>query len=131
MYQFTLRPIFFLDFSSLSKICFLHIFMKKNISRNANFFDHPNMHRILHSSKESSGSVLMYCTSENPFQLTGSRSSTRILVRVYCDANYYGADCNTYCVGRDDSRGHYRCDDNTGNKICLTGWRGLNCLTRK
>ena len=74
---------------------------------------------------------VLYCTSENPFQLTGSRSSTRILVRVYCDTDYYGADCNTYCVGRDDSGGHYSCDDNTGNKICLAGWRGLNCLTRK
>ncbi|XP_078363782.1 uncharacterized protein LOC144648000, partial [Oculina patagonica] len=61
--------------------------------------------------------------------LTGKRSSTRISVRVYCDADYYGADCNTYCVGRDDSGGHYKCDESTGNKVCLTGWRGTNCLT--
>ena len=53
------------------------------------------------------------------------------MVRVYCDANYYGADCNTLCIGRDDSSGHYYCDKTTGNKVCLDGWRGQNCLTRK
>ncbi|KAJ7351720.1 hypothetical protein OS493_035784 [Desmophyllum pertusum] len=64
--------------------------------------------------------------------LTGKRSSTRILVRVYCDADYYGTDCYTYCIGRDDSTyGHYKCDDATGNKVCLTGWRGQDCKTRK
>lgn len=64
-------------------------------------------------------------------QLSGKRSNTRIQVRVYCDANYYGADCNTYCVARDDSGGRYRCDDTTGNKICLAGWTGQNCRTGK
>ena len=63
--------------------------------------------------------------------MTGLRSTTRFLVRVYCDANYYGTDCNTYCVARDDAGGHYRCDKDTGNKICLDGWIGPNCLTRK
>ena len=65
------------------------------------------------------------------YQITGRRSTTRILVRVYCDANYYGTDCNTYCVARDDSGGHYTCDKDTGTKICRTGWRGSSCLTRE
>lgn len=128
---------------ALAKICFLYVYIHelyKNIfelvppsSRNANFSDPTphKMHRMLRSSKERQRPYLwiIYWHVLHFFQLTGRRSSTRILVRVYCDANYYGADCNTYCVGRDDSRGHYRCDDNTGNKICLAGWRGQNCLT--
>ena len=84
-----------------------------------------------------SSNYLKYKSSSNhfsfiDFQLKGRRSSTRIILRVYCNANYYGADCDTYCVAQDNSRnGHYTCDDSTGNKICRKGWRGHHCLTRK
>ena len=52
--------------------------------------------------------------------------------RVYCAKNYYGGDCNTFCVPADDSfKGHYKCDLATGVKICLKGWKGKNCLEGK
>lgn len=38
------------------------------------------------------------------------------------------ADCLTYCVSRNDSLGHYRCDVN-GRRKCLFGWHGSYCLT--
>lgn len=41
-------------------------------------------------------------------------------------ADYYGVDCATYCVARDDSTGHYNCDTN-GGKNCLEGWSGPEC----
>ncbi|EDO35570.1 predicted protein, partial [Nematostella vectensis] len=50
--------------------------------------------------------------------------------RVYCDTNYYGPTCGTYCIPRDDNyNGHYTCDSNTGNKICRSYWTGSNCRT--
>ena len=44
-----------------------------------------------------------------------------IQVRMYCEANYYGSSCSTYCLAQDSSRGHYVCDDKTGDKICHKG----------
>lgn len=48
-----------------------------------------------------------------------------------CSANYFGTDCATYCIPRDDSLGHYTCNSNTGSKICINGWNGVDCLTRE
>ena len=52
--------------------------------------------------------------------------------RVYCNTNYYGSNCATYCAPTDNSQGHYTCASN-GNKVCNSGWTNVNnnCLTRK
>lgn len=47
-------------------------------------------------------------------------------LELYCDKDYYGPSCSVNCVPRDDSRGHYTCD-NQGNKICLQHWEGPSC----
>ena len=59
---------------------------------------------------------------------TGIYGNSRIVLsfRVQCMSNYYGSDCATYCVPRDDSEGHYSCRLN-GQKICLNGYEGMNC----
>ncbi|XP_038045991.1 protein jagged-1-like [Patiria miniata] len=59
----------------------------------------------------------------------GSRSQIDFSfeVRVYCDSYYFGSDCSVYCIPRDDQYGHYRCDTNTGAKICYSGWEGTTC----
>ena len=47
-----------------------------------------------------------------------------------CDPNYYPqGTCNTFCLARNDSGGHYTCDPETGDKICLTGYEdpATNC----
>ena len=64
---------------------------------------------------------------------TGVHRNSRIELsfRVQCTANFYGSNCATRCVPRDDSGGHYRCGSN-GERICLSGWSGPSsgCTTR-
>jgi len=45
--------------------------------------------------------------------------------------NWYDSKCATYCVARDDVTGHYKCDPNTGNKICHKRWAGPACSDGK
>ena len=63
---------------------------------------------------------------------TGIHGNSRIELsfRVQCGTNYYGSNCATYCVARDDSGGHYTCGTN-GQKICRSGWSSSYCTTRK
>ena len=43
-------------------------------------------------------------------------------IQLYCDNNWYGIDCSTYCVPVNQSNiGHYGCDPDTGEKVCLDG----------
>lgn len=42
-------------------------------------------------------------------------------LKVYCDSDFYGDSCATFCRPRDDSFGHYSCDPKTGSKICFDG----------
>ena len=42
-------------------------------------------------------------------------------IRVYCNEHWYGVRCSVNCQRRDDAGGHYRCDKETGRKICLPG----------
>ena len=50
--------------------------------------------------------------------------------RVMCESDYYGSDCTVRCTSRDDAMGHYSCDSN-GNRVCLDGYSGVDCLTGK
>ncbi|PAA61446.1 hypothetical protein BOX15_Mlig022047g1, partial [Macrostomum lignano] len=44
-----------------------------------------------------------------------------------CYTNFYGQDCNTYCVAQnDDVNGHYTCDSN-GRRVCMIGFTGTLC----
>ncbi|CAH1777237.1 unnamed protein product [Owenia fusiformis] len=56
-----------------------------------------------------------------------TRTELTVQFKVYCDSNYYGSSCSIYCSEHDDSRGHYTCDQN-GNKICMAGWEGTDCV---
>ncbi|XP_043288527.1 neurogenic locus protein delta-like [Venturia canescens] len=48
--------------------------------------------------------------------------------RATCSAHYYGKGCENLCRQRDDSFGHYSCSP-TGEKVCLSGWKGEYCTT--
>ncbi|XP_062596704.1 delta-like protein C, partial [Saccostrea cucullata] len=61
-----------------------------------------------------------------PYTLS-SRTTLWLRLKVYCDQDYYGENCATFCQSRDDRFGHYTCDPNTGSKICLKGWQGTLC----
>lgn len=50
--------------------------------------------------------------------------------RVTCSAHYYGKGCENLCRPRDDSFGHYSCS-RSGERVCLSGWQGEYCATRK
>lgn len=50
--------------------------------------------------------------------------------RVTCAAHYYGKGCENLCRPRDDNFGHYSCSP-TGERVCLSGWKGDYCATRK
>eukprot|EP00794_Sanderia_malayensis_P020236 gene20236-22215_t len=58
---------------------------------------------------------------------SGRRSRIVAYVGVWCDTNYYGNDCATYCLAKDDASGHYTCDQRTGSKVCIKGWKGSEC----
>ena len=45
-------------------------------------------------------------------------------VKIYCNANFYTSDCGVYCKPRDNTQGHYGCNQTTGAKMCHDGWEG-------
>lgn len=63
------------------------------------------------------------------FYHQGIPSSMVLRYSVQCNRDYYGPQCTTYCIARDDSRGHYTCNLQTGSKVCRSGWYGSDCLT--
>ena len=71
-------------------------------------------------------------TSRRAYNGIHGNSRIELSFRVQCTSNFYGSNCATYCVPRDDSGGHYSCGVN-GQRICLSGWSGPSsgCITRK
>lgn len=43
-----------------------------------------------------------------------------------CLPTWFGAECRTQCISRDDDGGHFNCAHD-GSKKCLDGWYGENC----
>ncbi len=69
-------------------------------------------------------------------RIWGDRNKVAVDIRyrVRCIQNYYGADCNQYCLARDDdSSGHYTCNSGDGSKICRADFEhpDSNCVDRK
>ena len=60
-------------------------------------------------------------TSRTAYNGVHGNSRIELSFRVQCTTNFYGSNCATYCVARDDSGGHYSCGSN-GEKLCLSGW---------
>ncbi|KAM4641556.1 delta-like protein 3 [Discoglossus pictus] len=56
----------------------------------------------------------------------GQQSELRYSYHVTCDDHYYGDSCSDYCRPRDDTFGHYACDQE-GKRLCLPGWTGEYC----
>ena len=71
-------------------------------------------------------------TSRRSYNGVNGNCEIDLSFRIQCGNNFYGSNCATFCVARDDSGGHYSCGIN-GEKICLIGWRGPSggCLTRE
>ena len=48
-------------------------------------------------------------------------------VTSFCDNNWYDQGCSKICVPQDSCDGHYTCDVETGDKVCLQGYSGPQC----
>ncbi|XP_071083980.1 uncharacterized protein [Haliotis cracherodii] len=60
-----------------------------------------------------------------PYTVWG-RTKLQIQVRAYCDPDWYGFGCETYCKAPPD-QSHYTCHAHTGTKVCFEGWKGDVC----
>jgi len=58
----------------------------------------------------------------------GKNAHLAYRVRVQCADHYYNATCTKFCRPRNDIFGHYTCDEN-GDKVCIQGWKGVDCET--
>ena len=61
-----------------------------------------------------------------------NRVTVGMSFRVRCQNNYYGADCDTFCVAQDDDEnGHYTCNSD-GSIQCREGFEDTSneCIER-
>ena len=59
-------------------------------------------------------------------------SRIELSFRLQCTNSFYGSNCTTFCMSRNDSEGHYDCGPD-GERICLSGWSdpSRNCTICK
>lgn len=64
-------------------------------------------------------------TFTEPQTINGEFGSAMIVLsfRLTCTDNFYGDNCEVFCLGRDDDSGHYFCNPITGAIECLPGFR--------
>ncbi|XP_061916724.1 delta-like protein C [Entelurus aequoreus] len=57
---------------------------------------------------------------------SGEQSELRYSYHVVCNEHYHGNACSAYCRPRNDTFGHYTCDQD-GRRHCHVGWTGDYC----
>ena len=59
-------------------------------------------------------------------------SRIELSFRLQCMNSFYGSNCTTFCMPRNDSEGRYDCGPD-GERICLSGWSdpSRNCTICK
>ena len=60
--------------------------------------------------------------------------SVHLRYRIYCQPNYYGTNCATFCMAQnDDMNGHYTCNSADGSIQCQDGYENPmnNCRDSK
>ena len=95
----------------------------------------------LHISATSSNAELidnffieLNVTANDPLSRTQEYSGenrTAVLqlqFQVTCAFNYFGFDCNTFCLDRNDTAAHFTCGE-SGEIVCLPGYQNesSNC----
>ncbi len=78
--------------------------------------------RAIELHKETTPLTIVSTTSSGGYSRT-----LQLSYQVICLPDYYGPECSVYCVPRDDSIGHYTCDETDGTKICLPDYYGPEC----
>ena len=77
--------------------------------------------------------VMVVSSADGPFSdpvvYTGnaSYSHLELAFRLTCGENHYTSAC-IYCVPTNDSSGHYTCNNVTGERLCLEGYSGTDCM---
>ncbi|CAH1802514.1 unnamed protein product [Owenia fusiformis] len=70
------------------------------------------------------------CRRDGPFNYkcdcTSFYTGNNCETRMRCERHKYGPNCDVHCKPENSCAGHYRCDQNTGAKICLDGYRNSN-----
>eukprot|EP00794_Sanderia_malayensis_P018738 gene18738-20627_t len=61
--------------------------------------------------------------------LRGYRSVLKLSHKIYCDAGYFKPSCNESCRATNDSSGHYTCDFDKAERVCMKNWYGPRCTT--
>lgn len=59
---------------------------------------------------------------------SGNENVTDGVIKISCEANYYGKLCNVFCMSNNSSLGHHTCA-NDGKPLCIAGWTGTRCET--
>ena len=54
-------------------------------------------------------------------------TTTALRYKFNCDRDYYGSYCTVYCVAQNNTNGRYTCDSETGAKICIVDYFGVDC----
>ena len=60
--------------------------------------------------------------------------SVHLRYQIYCQPNYYGTNCATFCVAQNDNmNGHYTCNNADGSIQCRDGYENPsnNCRDSK
>eukprot|EP00794_Sanderia_malayensis_P018737 gene18737-20626_t len=73
--------------------------------------------------KDSSSAVAQAAT------LRGSRSVLKLSYKIYCGVGYFKPWCNESCRATNDSSGHYTCDFDKAERVCMKNWYGPRCTT--
>jgi hypothetical protein len=70
-----------------------------------------------------------YSSQPYSIRFKGNYVTLDIIVKIYCNPGYLVPDCETFCLPRNDSKGHLSCDYENGTKTCLPGWFAVetNC----
>ncbi|CAF0990390.1 unnamed protein product [Didymodactylos carnosus] len=121
----------------LPTIYFKFKYPKNGIGLIVEVFDVDDLqNQMFHDSIDFYGRTLLdirLSTSKQTAQLQhivlrslfGSYTNLTVDFSLYCSENYYGHDCNTYCIGND----RYTCDLQLGKKLCNKGYFGQDCLS--
>ena len=70
------------------------------------------------------------CPGVNVFWADFIKQFNCLYFRVFCNSTYLVPDCKDTCVPTNDASGHYTCDYQDGVKVCISGWKGENCLEK-
>ncbi|XP_074535851.1 delta-like protein C [Halichoeres trimaculatus] len=77
-------------------------------------------------SRQATNSKLLVGQESSQNVKFENQSELRYSYHVVCNEFYHGESCSAYCRPRNDTFGHYTCDED-GKRRCQEGWRGEWC----